>query len=260
MRPRCPATSPRWVRATPYAIGAKFAYPDRPVIAFVGDGAYQMNGMNELHHRQAVLGAVVEPHAHLLRVQQPGPQPGHLGAARPDRRPEVPRLPVDPGLALRAVRRAGRLPRHLLRRRRGHRAGVGRGAGCRPPCVLEVKVDTGGPADAAARQARAWPRSRSRRWPRATPRRSASWRSPCGQKLVEFKESPRSEPRRTRSDARIRRHHSRLDVSAYRVPTDQPGIRRHAGVGLDDHRRRRGRRRADATGLGYTYGDRVRRR
>jgi pyruvate dehydrogenase (quinone) len=32
----------------PYAIGAKFAHPDRPVIAFVGDGAMQMNGMAEL--------------------------------------------------------------------------------------------------------------------------------------------------------------------------------------------------------------------
>jgi pyruvate dehydrogenase (quinone) len=32
----------------PYAIGAKFGHPDRPVIAFVGDGAMQMNGMNEL--------------------------------------------------------------------------------------------------------------------------------------------------------------------------------------------------------------------
>jgi pyruvate dehydrogenase (quinone) len=32
----------------PYAIGAKFAYPDRPVIAVVGDGAFQMNGMNEM--------------------------------------------------------------------------------------------------------------------------------------------------------------------------------------------------------------------
>ncbi len=32
----------------PYAIGAKFAHPDLPVIAFVGDGAMQMNGMNEL--------------------------------------------------------------------------------------------------------------------------------------------------------------------------------------------------------------------
>ncbi len=32
----------------PYAIGAKFGHPDRPVIACVGDGAMQMNGMNEL--------------------------------------------------------------------------------------------------------------------------------------------------------------------------------------------------------------------
>ena len=32
----------------PYAIGAKFAHPKRPVFALVGDGAFQMNGMNEL--------------------------------------------------------------------------------------------------------------------------------------------------------------------------------------------------------------------
>jgi pyruvate dehydrogenase (quinone) len=32
----------------PYAIGAKFGCPDRPAIAFVGDGAMQMNGMAEL--------------------------------------------------------------------------------------------------------------------------------------------------------------------------------------------------------------------
>jgi pyruvate dehydrogenase (quinone) len=32
----------------PYAIAAKFAHPNRPVIALVGDGAFQMNGMNEL--------------------------------------------------------------------------------------------------------------------------------------------------------------------------------------------------------------------
>ncbi len=34
--------------AVPYAIGAKFAHPDRPVITFVGDGAMQMNNMAEL--------------------------------------------------------------------------------------------------------------------------------------------------------------------------------------------------------------------
>lgn len=34
--------------AVPYAIAAKFAHPDRPVIALVGDGAMQMNGLTEL--------------------------------------------------------------------------------------------------------------------------------------------------------------------------------------------------------------------
>jgi pyruvate dehydrogenase (quinone) len=34
--------------AVPYALGAKFAHPDRPVIAAVGDGAMQMIGMNAL--------------------------------------------------------------------------------------------------------------------------------------------------------------------------------------------------------------------
>ncbi|HEV7197067.1 MAG TPA: thiamine pyrophosphate-requiring protein, partial [Pedococcus sp.] len=32
----------------PYAIGAKFAHPDRPALALVGDGAMQMNGLAEL--------------------------------------------------------------------------------------------------------------------------------------------------------------------------------------------------------------------
>ena len=32
----------------PYAIAAKFAYPERVAIALVGDGAMQMNGINEL--------------------------------------------------------------------------------------------------------------------------------------------------------------------------------------------------------------------
>ena len=32
--------------ATPYALAAKMAYPDRPVIGFIGDGAMQMNGLN----------------------------------------------------------------------------------------------------------------------------------------------------------------------------------------------------------------------
>ncbi len=34
--------------AVPYAIAAKYAHPDRPVVALVGDGAMQMNNMAEL--------------------------------------------------------------------------------------------------------------------------------------------------------------------------------------------------------------------
>ena len=42
--------------AVPYALAAKFAYPDRPVIAAIGDGAMQMLGLNALidiaHYRE----------------------------------------------------------------------------------------------------------------------------------------------------------------------------------------------------------------
>jgi pyruvate dehydrogenase (quinone) len=34
--------------ALPYGIAAKLAHPDRPVVALLGDGAMQMNGINEL--------------------------------------------------------------------------------------------------------------------------------------------------------------------------------------------------------------------
>ena len=34
--------------ALPYGIAGKFAHPERPLFAFVGDGAMQMNGLNEL--------------------------------------------------------------------------------------------------------------------------------------------------------------------------------------------------------------------
>jgi pyruvate dehydrogenase (quinone) len=34
--------------AAPYALAAKFAHPDRPVVAVMGDGAFQMLGMNAL--------------------------------------------------------------------------------------------------------------------------------------------------------------------------------------------------------------------
>jgi pyruvate dehydrogenase (quinone) len=46
---------------TPYAIAARFAYPDRPVICFEGDGAFQMNGMNEMITVKRYLGRLGGP-------------------------------------------------------------------------------------------------------------------------------------------------------------------------------------------------------
>ena len=48
MRGSLSGTLATMVPGVPYAIAAKFAYPERPVIAFTGDGAFQMLGMNEL--------------------------------------------------------------------------------------------------------------------------------------------------------------------------------------------------------------------
>jgi pyruvate dehydrogenase (quinone) len=48
MRGSLSGTLATMVPGIPYAISAKFAYPERPVIGLTGDGAFQMLGMNEL--------------------------------------------------------------------------------------------------------------------------------------------------------------------------------------------------------------------
>ncbi len=75
--------------AVPYAIAAKIAHPDRPVIALVGDGAMQMNNMAELITVMKYLAGMVRPALDRLRLEQPGPEPGHLGAAGDGGQPEV---------------------------------------------------------------------------------------------------------------------------------------------------------------------------
>ena len=45
---RCPAPWPPWARGCRTLIGAKFAHPDRPAVGLVGDGAMQMNGIEEI--------------------------------------------------------------------------------------------------------------------------------------------------------------------------------------------------------------------
>ncbi|MBR0664457.1 thiamine pyrophosphate-requiring protein [Roseomonas hellenica] len=52
----------------PYAIAAKFAYPDRPVLAICGDGAMQMNGMAELITIAKYWGTWADPRLIVLVV------------------------------------------------------------------------------------------------------------------------------------------------------------------------------------------------
>ena len=94
--------------AVPYAIGAKFAHPDRPAIAFEGDGAMQMNGLAELLTIARYWQRVGRPAARRRGAAQQRPQPGHLGAARDGRHAEVRRVA---GAARHVVRRLRRLDR-----------------------------------------------------------------------------------------------------------------------------------------------------
>ena len=98
--------------AVPYAIAAKFAHPERPVIALVGDGAMQMNNMAELitvakYWRRWPNGRWT------VCVRQRGFEPGHLGAAGHGRRPEVRGVAKNPELPLSSVWRASGAQRNL---------------------------------------------------------------------------------------------------------------------------------------------------
>ena len=128
--------------AVPYAIAAKFAHPDRPVIALVGDGAMQMNNMAELITVAQVLAAAGPTRAGSCcvfnnedlnqvtweqRVMEGDPEVrGHPGSAQ---------RPLSP------LRRVDRAAGHLLRQPDDVGERVGRGAGCDRPVVLEFKTD-----------------------------------------------------------------------------------------------------------------------
>ncbi len=136
----------------PYVIGAKFAHPDRPALAIVGDGAMQMNGMAELITAAKILARVAGPAADRRGSQQPGPQPGHLGDAGHVRRTAVPALPGPPGRTVRGLRplhRSGRGARGKARRC-GSR--LAPGARCRPALRHRLPHRSGRAADSAARQ------------------------------------------------------------------------------------------------------------
>ena len=128
--------------AVPYAIAAKFAHPDRPVIALVGDGAMQMNNMAELITVAKYWREWSNPQLDRLRVQQRGPQPGHLGAAGDGGRSEIRRLAADSRRAVSPLRRTDRAAGHLSSTTRsGSASAWDEALASDRPVVLEVKTD-----------------------------------------------------------------------------------------------------------------------
>ena len=75
------------VPGVPYAIAAKFAYPDRVAVGTIGDGAMQMGGMAELLTAAKYYNTWADPRLVVTRAQQRGPQSGDVGAARDGGRP-----------------------------------------------------------------------------------------------------------------------------------------------------------------------------
>ena len=67
---------------TPYAVAGKMAFPDRTVIACMGDGAMQMNGLNVMITISKYWKQVVKSAPHRSCPQQSRPQPGDMGRAR----------------------------------------------------------------------------------------------------------------------------------------------------------------------------------
>ena len=92
--------------AVPYAIGAKWAHPDRPTIALVGDGAMQMNGLAELITAAPLLAAVGRPPAGRRGAAQQRPQSGDLGDAGDGGRAEVRRSQTLPDVDYAAFARS----------------------------------------------------------------------------------------------------------------------------------------------------------
>jgi pyruvate dehydrogenase (quinone) len=118
--------------ALPYATAAKFAYPDRPVIATMGDGAMQMSGLGALITVAKYWRRWQDPRLADPGAEQPRPELRDLGAAGDGGRAQVRAVAEPARRPVRAVRRAARAQGHPRRVGRPGGRGLGRGAVRRP--------------------------------------------------------------------------------------------------------------------------------
>ena len=170
----------------PYAIAAKFAYPDRPVIALVGDGAMQMNGINELITIAKYWQQWSDPRLVVLVLNNRDLNQVTWEQRAMEGDPTYEASAGDPRLPVRALRRADRPARHPRRRARRDRRGVGRGARAPtgPPCSRRSSTRR---CRRCRRTSRSSRRSTSRRrWSTAMPTARAMIRNSFRQMLDAF--------------------------------------------------------------------------
>ena len=126
----------------PYAIAAKFAFPDRVVIAMVGDGAMQMNGNTELITVAKYWKRWSDPRLIVLVLNNRDLNQVTWEQRAMEGDPKFAASQDAAGLPLRPLRRVARAAGHPRGRPRAGRRGVGRGAvAATGRCVLEAIVD-----------------------------------------------------------------------------------------------------------------------
>ena len=164
--------------AVPYAIGAKFAHPDRP-----GDRAgRRRRHADEQHgrtdHRPEILEALGRSALDRMRVQQPGSQRSHLGTARHGGQPKIRGFAGHSRFCLRQVRRDARVQGNL----RGFSGPTGV---CMAGSAIERSARRPGGEDRSGRGSASAASSHSkrpapscRRWPRETEALAASSATP----------------------------------------------------------------------------------
>ena len=172
--------------ALPYALAAKFVHPDRPVIAVEGDGAMQMNGLNALidvakywrRWRDPRLIVLVLNNGDLNQVTWE--QRVLSGDPKLEASQRIPDFPYARyaellgfmGIRIDAPEQVG--------------AGLGAGAGRRPPGGARGGHRPRGPAAARRTSSSSRRATSPRRWPRGDPARGRIVRQTLRGKLQEL--------------------------------------------------------------------------
>ena len=139
--------------ATPYAMAAKMAYPDRVVIGTIGDGAMQMNGMNVMITVSKYWKEWSNPHFILMVLnnrdlnQVTWEERVQLGDGKTESTQSIPDFPYA------QIRGAARAEGHLLQRSREVGAAWDEALAADRPVILEFYTDPERAALAAAHHA-----------------------------------------------------------------------------------------------------------